>query len=339
MDFSKKINQDNRGFTLVELIITVVILALVTAPFLSSFVTASNTNVKSKRVQEANELSQYIIEQFKATSVKKLLNDNSSWLTENKNPAGEVVNYTGTLTGTKLPSGYAKDYSAEITMTPSTSVVNQNVTPVLEKLNQNQCAVFMEYICGLDSYYTSSATSRSIVVDVDYDGSAEKKYSVTLHVDYLNGFSSVGSRVKKVMYEKLPSVYIFYKPFNVGDTIRVNNNLNESQLTDASGNVCKLSTYIIKQDGFGISLLPDNISFKEYDSSIPVTLKNLMDTSKSVKYATIYTNIGVTATSDDGSLNTVLKTVKIDSLYNLEVKIKYAGKEISTFTATKNTVG
>lgn len=338
MDFNKKINQDNRGFTLVELIITVVILALVTAPFLSSFVTASNTNVKSKRVQEANELSQYIIEQFKAKTVKKLLEDNS-WLTENKNPTGEVVNYTGTLTGTNLPTGYAGDYSAEITMTPSTSVINQNVTPVLEKLNQNQCAIFMEYICGWDSYCASTATSRQIKVDVDYDASAEKKYSVTLHVDYRNAVSSVASREKKVMYEKLPAVYIFYKPFSVSDTIVVNNNLNESQLGDASGNVSKLNTYIIKQDGFGTSLLTDNITFKEYDSSIPVTLKTLMDKTKSVKYTTIYTNIGVTATSDDGSLNTVLKTVKIDSLYDMEVIIKYAGKEISTFTATKNTVG
>ena len=44
MKFNKKLNGDNRGFTLIELIVTVVILALVTAPFLSSFVSAGKTN-------------------------------------------------------------------------------------------------------------------------------------------------------------------------------------------------------------------------------------------------------------------------------------------------------
>ena len=50
MQYNGKISEDNRGFSLLELIVTVVILALVTAPFLSSFVTASDTNVKAKRI-------------------------------------------------------------------------------------------------------------------------------------------------------------------------------------------------------------------------------------------------------------------------------------------------
>ena len=57
---NEKENSNDKGFTLIEVIITVIILALVTAPFLSSFVSASKTNMKSKRVQEANELSQSV---------------------------------------------------------------------------------------------------------------------------------------------------------------------------------------------------------------------------------------------------------------------------------------
>ena len=73
MNYEKKMNENNEGFTLLEVLLTVVILALVTAPFLSSFVTASKANLKSKRIQEANELGEYIIEQFKATSVDQLV--------------------------------------------------------------------------------------------------------------------------------------------------------------------------------------------------------------------------------------------------------------------------
>lgn len=342
MHFDKKLNQNNRGFTLIELIITVVILALVTAPFLSSFVTASNTNVKSKRIQEANELGQYIIEQFKASSVAQLVT--AYGMTVENNPDG-TKKYTGTLgggSGVALPLGYASPYEADITMTTSSSIINTSVTPVLEKIDQDECAVFADFIYKYDSSYTT-ASSRDVSVDVTYDAGAAagEEYQVTLTVAYKDwmGITISGStKTKTVKFGSLPSVYILYTPLTASDKISVKNSLSADKFVNSAGEDIRMNVHIIKQAGFD-NIQPNQVNFTETSVSGSVNgLDDLISGTRQLTYTTIYTNIGVIS-GDIDNLNTGIKTIKIESLYNLEVKIKYSGKEISTFTATKNTFG
>lgn len=60
--------QDNQGFTLVELILTIAILAIVTIPILSYFTDAAKHNANSRLKQNASVLAQDILENFKNTS-------------------------------------------------------------------------------------------------------------------------------------------------------------------------------------------------------------------------------------------------------------------------------
>lgn len=346
MHGNKKLNQNNRGFTLIELIITVVILALVTAPFLSSFVTAGNTNVKSKRIQEANELSQYIIEKFKASDIDKLAAEYSMSPVSVSKPAPGggtrmVTQYTKTLSnGNGLPDGYGTRYTAEITMEEKFSVINDNVIPVLEEIKQNECVVFANSIYEADSRHPL-ATKRDITVDVSYDASVNladpdaKPYIVSLTVAYDDGTSTS----KTVKSRCVPNLYILYTPKSVTDTIKVKNNLTAAQLRNEDGTKyypdIKLNTYIIQQStSSGIAINENNVSITETEAGpLDKSLFSLINGVNTISYTTLYTNIGVSSTS--GDLNAPMKTIKITALYDLTVTVKYAGKEISTFNATK----
>lgn len=48
----RKLKNDDRGVTLVEIIVSIAILAIIVLPFLNAFVTATKTNVKAKKRDE-----------------------------------------------------------------------------------------------------------------------------------------------------------------------------------------------------------------------------------------------------------------------------------------------
>lgn len=340
MHGNKKLNQNNRGFTLIELIITVVILALVTAPFLSSFVTAGNTNVKSKRVQEANELSQYIIEQFKASNIDMLVDAVHGYgMIDTSTSSGKQYKKTLSVDD-GLPDKYGSKYTAEIEVTEKSSVINENVIPVLEELQEKQCVVFANSIYAADARHPG-ASWRDITVEVSYDTSVNladpnaKPYVVSLTVDYHDGTSPINKTVKS---EFVPNVYILYMPKSPTDVIRVKNQLNEAQLKDGDGNSIKLNTYIIKQTTSpDITVNESNVFITEAADNplLNKSLENLINGINTILYTTLYTNIGVSGANDDGSLNKPIKTKQITALYDLNIKVKYEGKKIAEYNATK----
>ncbi len=59
-------HQDNRGFTLIEILISIVILGLITAPLLSMFVSSAQISTRSIDMGEANMLAETIIESYEA---------------------------------------------------------------------------------------------------------------------------------------------------------------------------------------------------------------------------------------------------------------------------------
>ena len=58
---------NNNGFSFVELLVSITILAILVVPLLNSFVTAARTNAKAKRVLEATTAGQNLVEQIYTT--------------------------------------------------------------------------------------------------------------------------------------------------------------------------------------------------------------------------------------------------------------------------------
>ncbi len=66
---------NNKGFSLVELLIATVILAIVVAPLLHTFVTAATTTARSRKMGDATLVSKNISETVEATALSQLFND------------------------------------------------------------------------------------------------------------------------------------------------------------------------------------------------------------------------------------------------------------------------
>ena len=64
--------ENNKGFTLIELIISVAILAIVAAPFLNAFVIAGKSNLNSSIKQKTTDYGESTMEKFKATTFDAL---------------------------------------------------------------------------------------------------------------------------------------------------------------------------------------------------------------------------------------------------------------------------
>lgn len=339
MKFYKRLDGDNRGFTLIELIVTVIILALVTAPFLSSFVSAGKTNVKAKREQKAAELGEYITEQFKASSIDTL--KTTYTLGDKKNALGDLVGYETTISNTNLPNGYSDRYSAKVTLVKSASAVNTDVTPVIENIQKETCAMFINNITIHDSENTS-AYSRKCVIDITYDASATKKYVVSLSMSYLD---STGNLLKNynnmaiAKYENLNSIYLLYLPMQNTDKIEVNNHLTPSQMKNAAGNIVKLNLYIVNQDAtnpmISHTVSADKIfinEIKDDGTYNNTSLNGIKNGTNSINNEIIYTN---TVVNDSTKL---VKTESVATLYDMTVEVSYAGTKIATFTSSKSTV-
>ena len=65
----RKFKDDNRGITLVELIVSIAILAIIVLPFLNAFVTATKTNVKARNKMNATHLATNIMEGIENNSM------------------------------------------------------------------------------------------------------------------------------------------------------------------------------------------------------------------------------------------------------------------------------
>ncbi|MEG2744709.1 MAG: prepilin-type N-terminal cleavage/methylation domain-containing protein, partial [Oscillospiraceae bacterium] len=99
---------DNRGMTLVELLVAVVILGIIVVPLLHTIVTGATTERKSRVAGEATATAQDILETIEASDAERILTD-----------AGTVAkgakyytkaNGTFTESGTTAPKNAAKEY-------------------------------------------------------------------------------------------------------------------------------------------------------------------------------------------------------------------------------------
>lgn len=71
------IKRNNKGFSLVELIICVAILSIATIPLFKSFSLAARNNAKAQRLQNATSLAESIMEEVKGKSIETLMIENN----------------------------------------------------------------------------------------------------------------------------------------------------------------------------------------------------------------------------------------------------------------------
>ncbi|NLD45710.1 MAG: hypothetical protein GX660_00730 [Clostridiaceae bacterium] len=95
-NFTRLILKNNKGISLVELLVTLLILTVVAAPFLGTFVASTNNNALSNEILYASSLAQKVMEEIKAMPEflnTKAGNDSDAAFLEYGTYDGYIVKY------------------------------------------------------------------------------------------------------------------------------------------------------------------------------------------------------------------------------------------------------
>lgn len=126
---TRKLNND-KGFSLVELIIVVSILAIAAVPLMKSMGMAAKTNAKAQSIQNATSLGESIMEEMKSTPIDTLRADTDWTFTDN------TSNYVLTRSGVTATQGEKFD----VKVTIDKASYSGNTTPVANKADNVKSA-------------------------------------------------------------------------------------------------------------------------------------------------------------------------------------------------------
>ncbi|GHU93631.1 hypothetical protein FACS1894208_03420 [Clostridia bacterium] len=152
----KKPKLPDAGFSLLEMLVAVVVLAVLAVPILHMFVTTANINANSRRVSDLTREASNIMESLKAAKIEKIASGTSIRLSYNGlDFSGDTGIYTADYDG----------YRAEMTFTPLETSEGDFVVPA------NWNALVCEDLLNppLPAGITWSSTVGLDVVDPDPD--------------------------------------------------------------------------------------------------------------------------------------------------------------------------
>lgn len=166
--------QQNKGFTLVELLIAMTILAIIVVPLLQAFVSSSRTNAKAKQLMKATTVAQNIMEELKANSledVARQFNNNANRTYTTKNSiAGLATGNTPTDDPAwegVLSSG---SYSRVTTSDQATAGISANASILDDAvLTTNTAGVFVGQASGEYHFLLQGVARESAKFDVALD--------------------------------------------------------------------------------------------------------------------------------------------------------------------------
>lgn len=117
-----KIYKNNSGFTMIELLISVAILALIVIPILNSFLMSARLNAKAKQKHKATIVAENIMEKLKANS----LEDIEKWTDMQNLSTSDVRSY-------RLESfkDQGSQYNVQIKMDPTSTLYKNGTTKAL----------------------------------------------------------------------------------------------------------------------------------------------------------------------------------------------------------------
>lgn len=186
--------ENNRGFTLVELIIAVAILAIAIAPLMANFIQSSKMNLKGRKNLNATNLAQSVMEGMSAYSADELdeimVSANTINLGQYILPPGtdydsaekDLTNsdenkYCYTIKNVKTTDGNYNAYDLEITVdgtvdpTTNRNGYNQNETASITEVDQYYDAIY-----SITQKEVSDAISELLADSSNHMNTAENYY-------------------------------------------------------------------------------------------------------------------------------------------------------------------
>lgn len=314
---------DNRGFSLVELLVAVLILAVITVPMLQMYVMSARTAAKSRQAGDATTAAQNIVETIQARNVAQVLSTKQPDFSDVAALFGPGVTAdvsldsasgAGTVTLSGVSSG-SSTFDAEVTMNPENyraagSINDKEIT---------------QYTAMDGVYYQKSD-------DMDVDKLAEDEFNqehsdavlqtrrraINIHVSnsgtkvqftYTFGYrwtdTSGGEPVERHRTESITmpetelfpegypadgesfSVYMFFNPYYISD-----NSPYQDDITINNTDNLDCSVFLVKQN-------TSPTASEETGYGARVVLRESHSTEHTTFYASIFSNIGEKLLGDE----------------------------------------
>ncbi len=340
--------QNNKGFSLIEVLVTMLIIAILCVPLIRTFVTSANVNKKAKRIQNATDVAQSVAEYFANNSLedlKKLVADDDYSLVEDSD-GNQVITYSNVKdwrSGASLEyfqgAGGEKFY-VDVTMNGRS---DEYIIPELKDFYGNASVSCMyqvykydkEAITRLKGYDSDkSGISKSFDLYVDIDGESYNYY-VTVTYTYGGAVYTteemvIGAGTIDDNSSEFPSVFVAYEPYdkiNLNDKITVHYD-NASSLDKRGVNVYIIQQSVTGSDGNNKWMSASNVTITGSATSplIMSDISNFKENNPNTALSVESNIIDTTGSSVTAGSGQKLK------LYDISISVKYGAADGDVLT-------
>lgn len=349
-----ELKNDNRGLTLMELLVGVAILAVIITPLLHVYVTGANTARKNKLYNDATLAAQNKIEEIEATDMAAYLTTENgfSLVADNGDP-----NY-GKYVKTESAGSGGSDFDAKIVIDTDSRLNGTEEKPFKIPVSNQMDAVFAmqevddtakalfrgsadEGFSKLKRYITIdvdyvSETDKStckITVTFNYSGSARKVYTDSDGKEHYEYISFTYPIVSEMNLTPRPgkgdafAVYLFFKAyewgdesFNMGKTV-INNNTEYS-----------FNAFLVDVNDH--NSITGTEHYVEYKPKVAGTKADLLTNMNNVIYK-VYKSSGSSWQVPEKEEIGLVKTGAAERIYNITVEIYRGGDKLAAMSSTK----
>lgn len=282
--------KNNTGFSLVELLVSVAILAIVIGPLLKNYVISARVNAKARRIQNETRIVQNITEDVKGKSIL----DIATTYNDNTETSGDKTTYTK-----KIMKNGKHIYDARVTLDKGVYHeedlngdpvgYNNFKMPVISDINETKNVIAAETYEGSMAvsalynnywwYREQTKTDHGYTIDEYNEEDIRENLHRNLHINITNnsglitvkveavytcpGVPGAGSEVyvlKEVPYHStMKGIYVFYYPIAY-DKVGI---FKDNTITDS------IDVFLVSQDtGFIPKITVENPAFLPVYSNI-----------------------------------------------------------------------
>ena len=246
---NRKLN--NSGFSLVEVLVAIVILAIISLPVLSTFSNAARINNKARRTENANTAINNIIEEAKSMSLDRLAGgngqytyqqlggiDSTTYSVGNKKDASNILYYEGVnkekfyIKAEFDPSPYTTPADSTVKDNPNNNINSAGISVYADVSadsslvyrddnSDNQAVAHFKYYTGEQAFDRSKITkSTSIDTVLSYPDYVKTTTLTTNTFEAEEREEDVSGTKQTVYYvsgkikKNIKNLYVFYTPFD-----------------------------------------------------------------------------------------------------------------------------
>ncbi|MDD3138993.1 MAG: type II secretion system protein [Lachnospiraceae bacterium] len=307
----KKCN--NKGFTLVELLVAIAILAIIVGPLLHGFVTATKVNSKAKKQLEENTVAQNVMEELKAAKISDYVSANN--FVYDTTLKKYIITYpnqdvNGHLYDARIlldANAYKKQNVTDVDMYNDQAVANISDMDILrdafyvQNADQDRtCAgeIATKRNAGTWSNYID-VMNRTVTIDISSVGSGADNVT-NVKVTYQYSYSTTTVTTSSKVYDnadtdgQLRAIYLFYTPLYASKQGAVKDNIvinNDKEVP--------VTVYLVKQETGDSTQAANELLYRvgvnvkeDADGSSGSSWKEVGSTTSFLATTQIRTNIG-----------------------------------------------